>query len=123
MLFIFQQRWTRRKWQRSFILLEMPMLKLRQQIQFYVSLSAIDMRKSIDSLSALVLQEFNQNPQCGHLFVFFNRCRDKVKIIFWDRNGFVLHYKRMETHRFVVSGTNGQNQIVITETQLNGLLA
>jgi len=99
------------------------MLKLRQKIQIYVSLSVIDMRKSIDSLSALVLQEFNQDPQCGHLFVFFNRCRDKVKIIFWDRNGFVLHYKRMEKHRFVVPAANAQNQIVITEVQLNGLLA
>lgn len=99
------------------------MLKLRQQIQIYVSLSVIDMRKSIDSLSALVLQEFNQDPQCGHLFIFFNRCRDKVKIIFWDRNGFVLHYKRMEKCRFVVPEANAQNQIVITETQLNGLLA
>jgi len=57
------------------------MLKLRQGIQIYVSLAAIDMRKSIDSLSALVLQEFNQDPQCGHLFIFFNRSRDKTKIL------------------------------------------
>lgn len=99
------------------------MLKLRQGIQIYVSLSAIDMRKSIDSLSALVLDEFKQDPQCGHLFIFFNRYRDKVKIIFWDRNGFVLHYKRMEKHRFVVPGVSHHNQLEITETQLNGLLA
>ncbi len=99
------------------------MLKFRQGIQIYVSLSAIDMRKSIDSLSALVLQEFNQNPQCGHLFIFFNRYRDKVKVIFWDRNGYALHYKRMEKHRFVVPSINNQSQMVITETQLNGLLA
>jgi transposase len=99
------------------------MLKLRQGIQIYVSLSAIDMRKSIDSLSALVFQEFNQDPQCGHLFIFFNRCRDKAKVLFWDRNGYALHYKRMEKHRFVVPSVNHHNQIVITETQLNGLLA
>lgn len=99
------------------------MLKLRSGIQIYVSLSAIDMRKSIDSLSALVLEEFHQDPQCGHLFIFFNRCRDKAKVLFWDRNGYVLHYKRMERHRFVVPSANAQNQIMITETQLNGLLA
>jgi transposase len=99
------------------------MLKLRQGIQIYVSLSVIDMRKSIDSLSALVLQEFNQEPQCGHLFIFFNRSRDKTKVLFWDRNGYVLHYKRMEKHRFIVPSVNAQNQMVITETQLNGLLA
>jgi transposase len=99
------------------------MLKLRQGIQIYVSLSATDMRKSIDSLSALVLSAFNQDPLCGHLFIFFNRCRDKAKVLFWDRNGYVLHYKRMEKHRFIVPSVNAQNQIVITETQLNGLLA
>ncbi len=99
------------------------MLKLRQGIQIYVSLTSIDMRKAMDSLSALVLQEFNQDPQCGHLFVFFNRSRDKAKILFWDRNGFVLHYKRMEKSRFVVPAVNNQTQVVITETQLNGLLA
>src|ERR1700753_3810412 len=99
------------------------MLELRQGIEIYVSLSALDMRKSIDSLSALVLQEFNQNPQCGHLFIFFNRCRDKAKVLFWDRNGYALHYRRMENRRFVVPSINNHNQMVITETQLNGLLA
>lgn len=92
-------------------------------MQIYVSVAPIDMRKSIDSLSALVIQEFNDNPQSGHLFLFFNRCRDKVKIIYWDRNGYVLHYKRMEKHRFIVPSLIGQTQMMITETQLNGLLA
>ena len=98
------------------------MLKVRDGIQIYVSLTVIDMRKSIDSLSALVAQEFKSEPQSGHLFIFFNRCRDKVKILHWDRNGFMLHYKRMEKHRFVLPGVNSA-QITITETQLNGLLA
>lgn len=99
------------------------MLKLRPGIQIYVSMAAIDMRKSIDSLSALVSQEFNDDPQSGHLFIFFNRCRDKTKIIYWDRNGYVLHYKRMEKNRFVVPSLTGRTQLIITETQLNGLLA
>jgi transposase len=71
----------------------------------------------------MVLQEFNQEPQNGHLFIFFNRSRDKVKILFWDRNGYALHYKRMETHKFVVPSVNHSQSIMITETQLNGLLA
>ena len=99
------------------------MLKVRERTQIYVSLTVIDMRKSIDSLSALVAQEFNSEPQSGHLFIFFNRCRDKVKILHWDRNGFMLHYKRLEKHRFVLPATTGNTQIMITETQLNGLLA
>jgi transposase len=99
------------------------MLKLRLGIQIYVSLSPIDMRKAIDSLSILVAEQFNDNPQSGHLFIFFNRSRDKVKIIYWDRNGYVMHYKRMEKSRFVMPPARGVEQISITETQLNGLLA
>lgn len=99
------------------------MLKVRLGIQIYVSLSPIDMRKSIDSLSALVIEEFQNNPQSGHLFLFFNRGRDKVKIVYWDRNGFVLHYKRLEKHRFVVPRLVDRMHLVITEVQLNGLLA
>jgi transposase len=79
------------------------------------------MRKSIDGLSMLVSSEFSQAPLSGDLFIFFNRSRDKVKIIYWDRNGYVLHYKRLEKHRFVVP--THLSQMVITETQLNGLLA
>ena len=99
------------------------MLKVRSGIQIYASLLPIDMRKSIDSLSALVIEEFQNDPQSGHLFLFFNRGRDKVKIIYWDRNGFVLHYKRLEKHRFVVPRLTDRMHLVITEVQLNGLLA
>ena len=99
------------------------MLKVRAGIQIFVSTLFIDMRKSIDSLSVLVRQEFNDDPLTGHLFIFFNRSRDKVKIIYWDRNGYVLHYKRMERHKFVVPSMVGLSQLSITETQLNGLLA
>ena len=99
------------------------MLKPRLGVQIYISVAAIDMRKSIDGLSALVAQEFRDGPQSGHLFIFLNRSRDKVKIIFWDKNGFVMHYKRMEKHRFVLPNKNDLAHIIISETQLNGLLA
>lgn len=99
------------------------MLKVRSGIQIYVSLSPIDMRKSIDSLSVLVVEEFQNDPQSGHLFLFFNRGRDKVKIVYWDRNGFVLHYKRLEKHRFVVPRVVDRMHLAISEVQLNGLLA
>jgi len=99
------------------------MLKVRKGVQVYVSMATVDMRKSIDGLSAIVLQALEYEPQSGHLFVFFNRSRDKVKILHWDRNGFMLHYKRMERHRFVLPSNTNQSHMVITETQLNGLLA
>lgn len=99
------------------------MLKVSRESQIYICLSPIDMRKSIDSLSALVVEEFKNDPQSGHLFVFLNRSRDKVKIIYWNKNGFVLHYKRMERHRFVIPKLTDRLHFVISETQLNGLLA
>jgi transposase len=99
------------------------MLKIGRESQIYISLSPIDMRKSIDSLSALVVEEFQNDPQSGHLFVFHNRSRDKVKILYWNKNGFVLHYKRMEKHRFVIPKLNDRVQLAISETQLHGLLA
>lgn len=99
------------------------MLKIRKGVEVYVSLKSIDMRKSIDSLSALVFYDFQLEPQSGHLFIFFNRDRDKVKILYWDRNGYVLHYKRMEKHKFIVPKQTVAAQLMITETQLNGLLA
>jgi transposase len=99
------------------------MLKLREGIKVFVSIEPIDARKSIDSLSALVSASFKDNPQSGHLFLFFNKAKDKVKIIYWDNNGFVLHYKRLEKHRFVVPKLIGLKQLEISEIQLHGLLA
>lgn len=99
------------------------MIKLREGTQIYVSVETIDARKSIDSLSALVVEVFKENPQSGHLYLFFNKSRDKVKILWWDNNGFILHYKRLEKHRFVLPKFSELNTLIISETQLHGLLA
>ena len=58
------------------------------------------MRKSINGLSILVSQELKQDPKQAALFVFFNRSRDKVKILYWDRNGFVIWYKCLARGRY-----------------------
>lgn len=99
------------------------MLKLRDEIKIYVSMQPIDARKSIDGLCALIIENFDDNPQGGNLFIFFNKSRDKVKIIWWDANGFILHYKRLEKRRFVVPKLHGLDKLEISETQLHGLLA
>lgn len=99
------------------------MLKLRPGTQIYLSISTVDMRKSIDTLSAVVIDEFKGDPRSGHLFLFLGRAGDKLKILYWDRNGFVLHYKRLEKHRFIVRKNPGQQHFSLTQIQLNGLLA
>jgi len=66
----------------------------------HVYLEPVDMRKSIDGLAAIVELELKLSPFAPALFVFCNRSRDKVKLLYWERNGFVLWYKRLEKQRF-----------------------
>lgn len=66
----------------------------------YLAAGATDMRRSIDSLSLIVAQVLQLDPLSEHWFVFCNRGRDKLKILHYDRNGFWLHYKRLEKGRF-----------------------
>jgi transposase len=99
------------------------MLKLREGIKILVSVEPIDARKSIDGLSCLIPDKFCDNPQSGNVFIFFNKARDKVKILYWDHNGFILHYKRLEKHHFVIPKVSDAGHLEITESQLYGLLA
>lgn len=66
----------------------------------YLAVGATDMRKQIDGLAALVEDVLEQDPFCSALFVFCNRRRDKLKILFWQHNGFWLWYRRLERERF-----------------------
>ena len=61
----------------------------------YLYAEFVDMRKSINGLAALVEQETELSPFDTTLFVFCNRQRDKIKLLLWERNGFVLWYKRL----------------------------
>jgi transposase len=99
------------------------MLKLRPGMKVYVSVEPIDMRCAVNGLSVRVAELLEQSPQSGHLFLFFNKSRDKVKILFWDRNGFALHYKRLEKHRFYLPSLENNAVLEINEFQLHGLLA
>lgn len=66
----------------------------------YVCRDVVDMRNGIDGLSYLVEPLLAQHPMSGHLFVFVGRDRRKVKILYWDRTGFALWYKRLERGKF-----------------------
>lgn len=69
-------------------------------VSAYVCTPPTDMRKAIDGLINEVLAHFTIPPQSGALFVFLNRPRTKVKVLYWDRTGFALWYKRLECGRF-----------------------
>jgi transposase len=76
------------------------MLRPELQTQVYLYADPVDMRKSIDGLSRLVEQEMALSPMTDALFVFCNRSRDKIKMLCWERNGFIVWYKRLEKQRF-----------------------
>jgi transposase len=68
--------------------------------QIYIACGYTDMRKSIDGLAAIVQQNFQLNPFQNSLFLFCGRHRNKLKALYWEGDGFVLLYKRLENGRF-----------------------
>lgn len=76
------------------------MIRPGSELRVYLCREPVDMRKSIDGLSLLVQEAMALNPFEAAVFVFGNRRRDKVKLLFWERNGFVVWYKRLEEERF-----------------------
>ena len=69
-------------------------------LKVYLAPGPTDLRKSIDGLSILVEQYMELSPFSGHLFVFCNRKKTTIKLLYWDRNGFCLWMKRLEAERF-----------------------
>ena len=76
------------------------MLNLPGQVKVYLCVGATDMRKSFDSLAAMVEEQLQLNPLSGHLFVFRSRRGDRLKLLYWDGTGLVMAYKRLEEHVF-----------------------
>ena len=68
------------------------MLMLPPGIKIFIATQAVDMRKSYDGLSALVQNQLKQDIFSGHIFVFFNRDMNMVKIFYWDRNGYCIWF-------------------------------
>jgi transposase len=76
------------------------MLSLPPSVRLFIATQPVDGRKGVDSLMALVRDVFRLDPLSGHLFVFFSKRCDGVRIVYWDRNGFALWQKRLEQGRF-----------------------
>lgn len=96
------------------------MLRPANTVQVYLYAAPVDMRKSIDGLSILVEQEMTLSPMDEALFVFCNRGRDKIKLLCWEKNGFIVWYKRLEKQRFRWPKTG--DALSLTGQELNWLL-
>jgi transposase len=85
------------------------MLSLSSTHQFLLYTAPCDMRKSFDSLAGLVTNELGGNPTSGEVFVFLNRKRNFIKLLHWEKDGFVLYYKRLEQGTFTPPGREGKS--------------
>ena len=90
-------------------------------IEVYLCLDPVDFRKQINGLAALVQDVLALDPFSERLFVFTNRRRDRVKVLYWEASGFVLWMKRLERERFHWPRGEGET-VTLTGQQLNWLL-
>ena len=96
------------------------MISLPSSVRVFLHAPPTDLRKGFDALCGLVTTAFGQDPTSGHLFLFVNRRRDRMKILYWDRDGLAIWYKRLEnpgTFQIPTTATKAAS-IEMTPTQL-----
>jgi transposase len=100
------------------------MLSVPGSVKIFLCLATTDMRKSIDGLAGLASTVLEQDPLSGHLFVFAGKRRDRVKLLYFDGDGFALWYKRLESGVFRLPATVGaQRSVTLTAAELTMLLS
>ena len=90
--------------------------------QVYLHRAPVDFRKAINGLSLIVESDMTLPVFSGALFVFCNKKRDKLKLLYWDKTGFALWYKRLEKEKFKWPRKYNEKTIELTEEQLHWLL-
>jgi transposase len=101
------------------------MIHLPASVRVYLCLTPCDMRKSFDSLHTLVREHLELDAFAGHLFVFASRRKDRVKILYWDRDGFAMWSKRQEegTYEVPFGDSDEERRREITAQELGALLS
>ena len=100
------------------------MIHLPASVRVYLCLSPCDMRLSFDGLHALVRDHLQLDPFAGHLYLFANKRRDRLKILYWDRDGFAIWAKRLEEGSYAIpSGEAGSTRFEISTEELGALLS
>jgi len=96
-------------------------LSLPAAVRIFLCLEPADMRRSFDGLARMTQEILREDPLSGHLFVFRNRRGDRLKVLWWDRDGFALFYKRLEAGSFVFPLGEGQ-RLCVTAAELASIL-
>lgn len=100
------------------------MIHLPASVRVYLCLSPCDMRRSFDGLHALVRDHLQLDAFAGHLYLFANKRKDRLKILYWDNSGFAIWAKRLEAGTFAIpSGEPGSRRFEITVEELGALLS
>jgi transposase len=94
------------------------MLTLPPGVRVFVATARVDGRKGIDGLSALVRSQFAEDPLSGSMYVFFSRRADRVRVLYWDRDGYVLLTKRLEKGTYSLPWHEQQGRVVIEAAEL-----
>lgn len=98
------------------------MISFGVDTKVYLASGPTDMRKAVNGLMVLVEDVLHADPFSSHLFVFCNRLRDKIKILYWHHNGFWLLYRRLEKQRFWWPGVHEAVAIEVSTRELSWLL-
>lgn len=99
------------------------MLTLAHGTKVYLAVTPTDLRRGHDGLCALVRGALGLDPYAGHIFAFVGKRGDRIKLLFWDRGGFVVYYKRLAKSRFKIPVVaEGADRVVLDATELAMLL-
>jgi len=92
--------------------------------RYFVYQKSCDMRKGFDSLSGIVTNELKMDPLLGDVFIFISNRKDRIKILHWQGDGFVIYCKRLESGTFeIIKDKTGGNKIEISASQLQFILS
>ena len=98
------------------------MISASPKHKVFLAIDPIDFRKGIDSISSLCRNKYHQSPQDGHYFIFRNKRKTDIKLIYYDSQGYCLFQKRLSTGKFKYWPTTAAPVIKLTPVQLQGLL-